>query len=458
MRTKPRVVTPAEAVACVRDGDRIYLHGAAATPMALVGALVARGSELSRVELVHLRTEAPAPYISQEFRGRFRHNALFIGANVREAVQRGDADYTPVFLSDIPSLFRPGGPLQLDVAFVQVAPADQRGNYSLGVSVECAVSAIEQARIVVAQVNRRMPRTVGTTIPSDAITCIVEEDRELFEAEVPPIAPEATAIGKAVAELVPNGARLQLGIGAIPNALLSELGDHRDLGVHTEMFSDGLIPLITSGVVNGRMKSLHNGVVVTAFVMGSRQLYDFVDGNWGLEFLPADYTNDVDIIAAHDHMVAVNSVLGIDLTGQVAADSIGTKFFSGIGGQVDFIRGAARSRGGVPVMPCHRPLQTERSAGYPQCSRRGLAWSRRAATSIGWSWNLAQRTSTAGPSGIAHGCSSTLPIPASVRTWKRRPGGCAICPVEDGGQPGPFRVSLGWTARHRSTPRLLCLP
>lgn len=350
MRRTPPKVSPAAAVARIGNGDRIYVHGGAATPMALVDALVSRSSELSGVELVHLRTEAPAPYMAAEMRGSFRHNALFIGANVREAVQRGDADYTPVFLSDIPNLFRPGGPLQLDVALVQVAPPDERGNYSLGVSVECAVSAIEQARIVVAQVNRRMPRTVGTTIPSDALTCVVEDDRELFEAVVPPITPEATAIGRTVAELIPNGATLQLGIGAIPNAVLSQLRDHKDLGVHTEMFSDGLIPLITSGVVNGRMKSLHNGVVVTAFVMGSRQLYDFVDGNWGLEFLPADYTNDVNIIAAHDHMVAVNSAIGVDLTGQVAADSIGPKFFSGIGGQVDFIRGAARSRGGLPII------------------------------------------------------------------------------------------------------------
>ena len=350
MRRQPPTVSPTEAVAGVKNGDRIYLHGGAATPMALVEALVRRGPELTGVELVHLHTEAPAPYVAPELRGHIRHNALFIGANVRRAVQRGDADYTPVFLSEIPELFRPGGPLQLDFAFVQVAPPDDRGNYSLGVSVDCAMAAVEQARVVVAQVNRRMPRTVGSTLPCDSITWAVEEDRELCEPEVVPMTPEAVAIGKTVAGLIPNGATLQLGIGAIPNAVLTQLGAHKDLGVHTEMFSDGLVALIESGVVNGRLKTLHNGVAVTAFVIGSRRLYDFVDGNWGLEFLPADYTNDVNIIAAHDHMVAVNAALGVDLTGQVAADSIGPKFYSGIGGQVDFIRGAARSRGGVPII------------------------------------------------------------------------------------------------------------
>ncbi len=243
------MVSADEAVARVQDGQRVYLHGGAATPIALVEALVRRAQGLVGVEIVHLHTEAPAPYVAPTLRGHIRHNALFIGPNVRKAVQSGAADYTPVFLSEIPDLFRPGGPLELDFAFVQVAPPDGDGNYSLGVSVDCAVAAVEHARMVVAQVNHRMPRTVGSTVPADAITLVVEEDCELPEAGLAPITPESVAIGKTVAALIPDGATLQLGIGAVPNAVLNHLGGHRDLGIHTEMFSDGMIPLIQAGVV-----------------------------------------------------------------------------------------------------------------------------------------------------------------------------------------------------------------
>jgi acetyl-CoA hydrolase len=302
------------------------------------------------VEIVHLHTEGPAKYARPEMAGHFRHNALFIGPNVRGAVQEGRADYTPVFLSEIPAMFAPDGPLALDVALIHVTPPDAEGNCSLGVSVDCALAAAEHARLVVAQVNPRMPRTTGHSLPASVIDLAVEVDDELPEsAEAEPSA-ETTAIGKHVAELIEDGATLQLGIGAVPDAVLAQLGNHRDLGVHTEMFTDGLVPLIESGVVNGARKSIHIGVVVSAFALGSRRLYGFLDRNPAIELHPVDYTNNVDIIAANAKMVAINSALSVDLTGQVVADSIGPRFYSGIGGQVDFIRGSARSAGGVPVI------------------------------------------------------------------------------------------------------------
>jgi acetyl-CoA hydrolase len=343
-------VTAEEAVAVVRSGDRVYVHGGAATPHALIDALTLRYEELRGVEIVHMHTEGPALYAEPEMAGHFRHNALFIGPNVREAVQEGRADYTPVFLSEIPSLFAPGGPLPLDVAFIHVTPPDAEGNCSLGVSVDCALSAAEHARLVVAQVNPRMPRTLGHSLPASMIDLAVNVETELPERAPAPSSPETTAIGKHVAELIEDGATLQLGIGAVPDAVLEQLGGHRDIGVHTEMFTEGLLPLIESGVVSGARKSIHIGVVVSAFALGSRKLYQFLDGNPAIELHPVEYTNNVEIIAANAKMVAINSALSIDLTGQVVADSIGPRFYSGIGGQVDFIRGAARSAGGIPII------------------------------------------------------------------------------------------------------------
>ncbi|MFN0094174.1 MAG: acetyl-CoA hydrolase/transferase family protein [Dehalococcoidia bacterium] len=345
-----QLVTASEALAHVRPGQRVYLHGGAATPLALVEALAARAPALHDVELVHLHTEAPAPYVAPEFAGHIRHNALFIGPNTRAAVAAGDADYTPVFLSEIPSLFEPGGALPLDVALIQVSPPDATGHCSLGVSVDVALSALRHAKTVIAQVNPEMPWTHGPPIRVEDIDFAVEAARPLPEHHSPPLTDEMRAIGRAVAALVPDGATLQLGIGGIPNAVLAELGGHRDLGVHTEMFSDGLLPLIESGVVNGSRKSLHRGKVASAFVIGSRDLYRFIDHYPDLEMMPVEYTNNVEVIALHARMVAVNAALSVDLTGQVAADSLGTRLYSGIGGQVDFIRGAARSRGGVPVI------------------------------------------------------------------------------------------------------------
>lgn len=344
------VVSAEQAVRSIKSGQRVYLHGGAATPTRLVDALVARADELRDVEIVHLHTEAPAPYIAPGMEQSFRHNALFIGPNVRKAVQEGRADYTPVFLSEIPSLFQKGGVLELDAALIQVSPPDEQGICSLGVSIDCAFAALRNAGTVIAQVNPRMPRTAGSPIPVSEIDLFVEADDPLPEYEIPPITPEADAIGRHVAELIDDEATIQTGIGAVPNAVLSYLTNHRRLGVHTEMFSDGVIPLIESGVITGTCKSIHEGVIVSAFVIGSERLYRFVDNNWRVEFHPVSYTNDVKVIASHDKMVAVNSALAVDLTGQVSADSLGTKFYSGIGGQVDFIRGAARSNGGVPII------------------------------------------------------------------------------------------------------------
>lgn len=345
-----RIVSAEEAVARVRSGDRVYLHGGAATPHVLVDALVCRKDELRGVEIVHMHTEGPAPYAEPEMAGHFRHNALFIGGNVRAAVQEGRADYTPIFLSDIPALFQPGGALPLDVALIHVTPPDDEGMCSLGVSVDCALSAAESADLVIAQVNPQMPRTLGHALPYSTIDLAVEVDVSLPQAEPCELTPVAKAIGQHVAALVTDGATLQMGIGAIPDAVLRELSGHRDLGIHTEMFSDGVLELMNKGAVTGARKSIHRNIAIAAFVIGSEHLYRFIDQNPAVELHPVDYTNNVDVIAANRRMVAINSALAVDLTGQVAADSIGTRFYSGIGGQVDFIRGAAKSAGGLPII------------------------------------------------------------------------------------------------------------
>lgn len=344
-----RWMSPAEALSLVEPGHRVYLHGGAATPRLLVDALVERAPSLQDVEVVHLHTEGPAPYVDAAMTGHIRHNALFIGPNVRTAVAEGRADYTPVFLSEIPQLFATGGTLPVDVALIQVSPADGYG-YSLGVSVDCAHAAVENARIVIAQVNQRMPRSRGSRIPLDAIHALVDGTVDLPQVTQPTLTDDAVAIGRHVASLVRDGATLQLGIGAIPAAVLSQLTGHRHLGVHSEMFTDALIPLIEAGVVDGSRKTLDRGIAVTAFVLGTNELYGYLDDNPAIELRPVTYTNNVEVIARQDNMVAVNSALSIDLTGQVVADSIGHRFYSGIGGQVDFIRGAARSRGGVPII------------------------------------------------------------------------------------------------------------
>lgn len=345
-----RIVSAAEAVAGIRSGDRVFVQGAAATPTALLDALVARAAELSDVAMVHLHTEGPAPHLDPRMAGRFRHRALFIGANARAAVQEGRADYVPVFLSDIPRLIA-RRELPIDVALVNVTPPDAHGFCSLGTSVDVALAAVRTAKTVVAQLNRRMPRTLGDGfVHVRDIDLAVELDQPPYEcAPGPPDAVEQH-IGARVAELVPDGATIQMGIGAIPAAVAAALRGKRDLGVHTEMFTDVLVDLVEAGVVTGARKEVNRGKIVSAFVMGTKRLYDFVDDNPLVEMRPADYTNDTAVIRRFSRMTAINSAIEIDLTGQVCADSIGSRFYSGVGGQMDFVRGAAQSEEGRAII------------------------------------------------------------------------------------------------------------
>lgn len=343
-------MTTAEiAAATVLSGQRVYLQGGCAVPSVLVNALVERSSELSHVEVIHLHTEGPAPYAEPAMEGHFRHNALFIGRNVREAVNSGRADFTPVFLSEVPRLFETT--LPLDVAFIQVSPPDRFGFCSLGISVDCAKPAALAAQTVVAQVNARMPRTHGDSfLHISQIDQLVPFDKELVEVEVPSPDQECIDIGRLVAGLIEDGSTIQTGIGLIPNAVLAALNSHRHLGLHTEMFSDGVLDLIEAGVLDNDAKSFHRGKAVASFVMGTRRLYDFVDDNPMIEMQPVTFTNDPFQIAQNDRMVAINSAIEVDLTGQVCADSIGHRLYSGIGGQLDFVRGASRSRGGKAII------------------------------------------------------------------------------------------------------------
>lgn len=346
---RERVTTIDDAAAVVKSGQRLYLQGGCAAPHMLVDALMRRHAELRDVEIVHLHTEGPAAYTLPEMASCFRHNALFIGANVRPAVQRGQADYTPVMLSDVPRLFETT--LPPDIAFIHVSEPDRFGYCSLGISVDCARPAALAARTVVAMVNRRMPRTHGDSfLHVSQIDYLVPVDCELIE--VPPVAPNsiATAIGKHIAALIDDGSTLQVGIGAIPNAVLQQLAGHRRLGLHTEMFSDTAVDLLEKGVIDNSAKTYHCGKAVTSFVMGTRRLYDFVNDNPMIEMHPVTFTNDPFLIARNFRMVAINSALEIDLTGQVCADSLGHEFYSGIGGQLDFVRGAARSEQGKAII------------------------------------------------------------------------------------------------------------
>jgi acyl-CoA hydrolase len=315
-----------------------------------VNALVARSSEVRDVEVVHMMTLGTADYTKPEFEGHFRHRGLFLGANVREAVAAGRADYTPIFLSEIEGLFVSGA-LPLDVVLMQVSPPDEHGFVSLGTTVDCTLTATRYAKTVIAEVNERMPRTHGdTSIHVSHISSIVETSRPLLQVWTELFTDLHLRVARNVASLIPDGATLQTGIGGIPDAVLACLGDKRDLGIHTEMCSDGVIELMESGVINGDRKSLHRGKAVLAFVLGSKRLFDFIHENQGFEFRPICYTNDPFVVAQNDSMVAINSALQVDLTGQVCADSLGTKPYSGFGGQLDFIRGAARSKGGVPII------------------------------------------------------------------------------------------------------------
>jgi len=344
-----RATSADAAVSCVRSGMHVFVHGAAATPASLVDAL-SRRTDLADVTVYHLHTSGPAPFAAPEHEGRFFSVSLFAGPPVREAIAAGRADYIPIFLSDIPALFT-SGRVQLDVALLQVSPPDPHGYCTLGTSVDTALAAANTARHVIAEVNEQMPRTHGNALLSfsrlEAFTCT---DRPL--AVHPPSVPSPVddAIGESIAGLVPDRATLQMGIGAIPDAALRRLSGKHDLGIHTEMFSDGVVDLVEAGVVTNRFKRVHPGRIVTSFVIGTRRVYDFVHDNLFVEFYPCDHTNDTAVIRRNDHFVAINAALEIDLSGQVVADSIGFRIYSGIGGQMDFIRGAALSPGGIPII------------------------------------------------------------------------------------------------------------
>ncbi|MGE5246535.1 MAG: acetyl-CoA hydrolase/transferase family protein [Betaproteobacteria bacterium] len=344
-----RAVEADDAVRCVASGMRVFVHGAAATPTPLVEAL-ARRSDVENVRLYHMHTSGPAPFVAPEHAGRFLSVSLFAADPVRDAIAEGRADYVPIFLSDIPALFMTGR-VPLDVALLQLSPPDAHGYCTLGTSVDTALAAARSARFIVAEINDRMPRTHGNTlVPFERVHAFVHTSRPL--AEHAPAAETAVerAIGEHVAAIVPDRATLQMGIGAIPDAVLRRLGDKHDLGVHTEMFSDGIVDLVEAGVVTNRYKKVHPGRIATSFVMGTRRLYDYVDDNPFVEFFPCDHTNDTAVIRKNDSVVAINSAIEIDLSGQVVADSIGHRIYSGIGGQMDFIRGAALSNGGKPII------------------------------------------------------------------------------------------------------------
>jgi len=347
---KNRLRTPEEALRQVQSGMRVYVEANCGEPETLVEALLKRGPFVNDVEVVHCLSFGGAGYVAPEMAGHFRHNALFIGSNVREAVNDGRADYTPVYLSEMEELFESGA-MPLDVALIQVSRPDVHGFCSFGVSVELALTASKCARYVVAQVNDQMPRTYGDCfIHVSQMHSIVESSRPLCELPKPNITDLHIAIARNVAGLIDDGAVVQTGIGAIPSAVLSCLMDRKDLGVHTELVSDSVIPLIEAGVITGARKNLHPRRIVLAFALGTKKLFDYVGGNPIFEFHPNRYANDPHVIARNDNMVAINSALQIDLTGQVCADSIGTYFYSGIGGQVDFLRGASRSKGGKPII------------------------------------------------------------------------------------------------------------
>lgn len=345
-----KYVTAAEAVQVVKSGDRVYVQAAAATPTVLTKALAERANELKDVEICHLHTEGDAPYANPELAASFHVNSFFIGANVRHTLKAGNGSYTPVFLSELPLLFRKKV-VVLDVVFIHVSPPDSHGYCSLGVSVEASIAAIENAKIVIAQVNKNMPRTFGDGILHvSEINYLVEVDVPIFAHEVTSFSAEEEKIGEFVASLIENKSTLQMGIGSIPNAALSKLKNHKDLGLHTEMFSDGVIDLIENDVINCNYKGVSRGRALATFLIGSKRLYDFVNDNPFIEMKESSLVNDTAIIRKNPKMVAINSAIEVDVTGQVCADSIGAKMYSGVGGQMDFIRGASLSEGGKAII------------------------------------------------------------------------------------------------------------
>lgn len=347
---KKKLRTPDEALRCVQSGMRVYIQPGCAEPETLVEALIRRAPEVEDVEIVHMMSMGVAPYVAPDMAGHFRHNAFFIGGNVRDAINDGRADYTPIYLSEIEGLFESGA-MPIDVALLELSPPDAHGYCSFGVGVDTSLTAAKCARNVVVQINDQVPRTYGDSfIHVKDISAIVESSRPLCTPKKVEITDLHVAIARNVAGLIEDGAVLQTGVGGIPDAVLSFLMDRKDLGVHSEMVSEGVIPLIEAGIITGARKNFKPRKVIVGFALGSKPLFDFVDNNPVFEFHPTAYTNDPALIARNDNMVAINSALQVDLTGQVCSDSIGNQFYSGIGGQVDFLRGASRSKGGKPVI------------------------------------------------------------------------------------------------------------
>lgn len=347
-----KTVTPDEAVKVIKSGDHVHLSSVASAPQCLIEAMCRRGDagELKDVHIHHLHTEGPAPYTEARYEGIFQHDAFFVGSNVRKNVQAGYADYIPIFLSETQRLYREGY-IKCNVAMIQVCPPDQHGFVSLGTSVDATLAAIETADYVIAVVNKNVPRAFGDAlIPMSMIDIFVEDDTPLEPAHFSEPNEIETAIGKNCADLIEDGACLQMGIGAIPNAVLAQLGNHKNLGIHTEMFADGVLQLVEKGVINGANKKLDKGQMVSTFLMGSQKVYDFIDNNPMVKMMDVGYTNDPFIICQNDKVTAINSALQVDLTGQVCADSLGTKFYSGVGGQIDFVYGASRSKGGKSII------------------------------------------------------------------------------------------------------------
>ena len=350
--TQVKFTTAAEAVKVIKSGDHIHLSSVASAPQCLIKAMCDRGraGELKDVHIHHLHTEGPAPYSEPEFEGVFQLDSFFVGGNVRKTTQAGYADYIPVFLSETQKLYRSGA-VPCNVAMIQVSRPDKHGFVSLGTSVDATLAAVECADTVIAVVNKYVPRAFGDAmIPMSKIDIFVEDDQPLEEAHFSEPNEVEIAIGKHCAALIEDGATLQMGIGAIPNAVLAQLGGHKNLGIHTEMFADGVLPLVRAGVINGEAKNIDKGKMVSTFLMGSNDVYNFIDDNPAVLMKDVGYTNDPYIIAQNDKVTAINSALQVDLTGQVCADSLGRKFYSGVGGQVDFVYGASLSKGGKAII------------------------------------------------------------------------------------------------------------
>lgn len=344
------IAGPAQAAARIRPGQRVFIGTACAEPVSLVRALTARAGELADVEIIQLLTKGDAPYASRQLADCFTVNSFFIGSNIREHIQQGLGDYTPMLLSDIPRIFQTGQ-LPIDVALIQVTPPDERGKVSLGVSVDIVKSAAENASLVIAQINPRMPRTLGDSfLDIYDLDILVPEEVDIIERKSGPPTEDARRIGAHISALIEDGSTVEFGIGRIPHSLIEFLKDKKDLGIHTEMLTDSIVELVESGAVTGARKTTDRGKVVASFCMGTRKLYDYIDNNPTFCFKPTEYVNDSYIIGKQHKMVAINMALEVDLTGQVCADSLGSRFYSGIGGQVDFNRGAARSNNGKAII------------------------------------------------------------------------------------------------------------